>query len=201
LNLFKVLIPQAIKQISGNRSKMQLLESKMLRLRAPEPSDLDLLYIWENDTTTWLSGMTLTPFSKFVLTKYLETAHLDVFETKQLRLMIDLKTNDPRTIGTIDIFDFDSFNNRAGIGILIADPTDRCKGYATDALLLLHEYCFKILGLNQLYCNIAAENSSSIKLFQKCGYEVVGLKKRWTRRGNNYVDEYLLQLLNPVMKS
>jgi diamine N-acetyltransferase len=177
---------------------MPLLENKTLRLRAPEPSDLDLLYIWENDTTTWLSGMTLTPFSKFILSKYLETAHLDIFETKQLRLMIDLIADAPRTIGTIDIFDYDAFNNRAGIGVLIADPSNRCKGYATEALILIHEYCFNILGLNQLYCNISAENVSSIKLFQKCGYELVGLKKRWTRRGNTYNDEFLLQILNPA---
>jgi len=178
---------------------MPLLENNILKLRAPEPSDLDLLYIWENDTTTWLSGMTLTPFSKFILSKYLETAHLDIFETKQLRLMIDLKADSSRTIGTIDIFEYDSFNNRAGLGILIADPTDRCKGYATEALNLIQNYCFNILGMNQLYSNIAVENATSIRLFQKCGYELVGLKKRWTRRGNAYFDEYLLQLINPAM--
>jgi diamine N-acetyltransferase len=179
---------------------MPFLENTILRLRAPEPSDLDLLYIWENDTSTWLSGMTLTHFSKFILSKYLETAHLDINETKQLRLMIDLKLPTLRTIGTIDVFDYDQYNNRAGVGILVADPTDRCKGYATEALKLLHDYCFSILGLNQLYCNIATGNESSIRLFQKTGYEIVGLKKQWTRRGNSYVDEYLLQLINPAAK-
>lgn len=176
---------------------MSQLENKILILRAPEPSDLDLLYIWENDTSTWLSGATITPFSKFVLSKYLETAHLDIFETKQLRLMVDLKENPVRTIGAIDIFDYDQYNNRAGVGILIAEPSDRQQGFANEALILLKDYCFNILGLNQLYCNITPDNLPSIKLFQKNGFEVVGLKKRWTRRGKTYSDEYLLQLLNP----
>jgi diamine N-acetyltransferase len=176
---------------------MTQLANNQIKFRAPEPSDLDLLYIWENDTSTWLSGITLAPFSKFVLTKYLETAHLDIFETKQLRFMIDLIGKPSRTIGAIDIFDYDSFNNRAGVGILIAETTDRLKGYATEALNLLQDYCFNILGLNQLYCNITSDNLPSVKLFQKNGYEIVGLKKRWTRRGSGYTDEYLLQLLNP----
>jgi diamine N-acetyltransferase len=179
---------------------MPILEDDIIRLRAPEPSDLDLLYIWENDTSTWLSGVTITPFSKFILKKYLETAHQDIFETKQLRFMIDLKGNSIRTIGTIDIFDYDSFNNRAGVGILIADSTDRRNGYANGSLSLLKDYCFNVLGLNQLYCNITSNNLPSIKLFQKNGYEIVGLKKRWSRRGKAYVDEYLLQLLNPEYK-
>ena len=42
-------------------------------------------------------------------------------------LMID-HIPDGKTVGTIDIFDFDPFHNRAGIGILIADEEYRTKG-------------------------------------------------------------------------
>ncbi len=172
------------------------LENKTIRLRAPEPSDIDLLYKWENDTTTWIAGTTLTPFSKQVLAKYLETAHLDIFEAKQLRLMIDLKTEKNRTIGSIDVFDFEPFHNRAGLGILIASKADRGKGYASVAIKILINYCFEILGMHQLYCNISADNKVSIKLFQSCGFKTIGLKKDWTRRGKSFNDEYLLQLIN-----
>lgn len=174
---------------------MQGIENEIIVLRAPEPSDVDILYIWENNIDTWLTGTTLTPFSKFILAKYLETAHLDIFETKQLRLMIDLKP-EKRTIGAIDVFDFDTYNNRAGVGILIAEKSDRNKGYASKSLELLINYCFNIIGLNQLYCNISKENSESLRLFKHHGFETVGLKKKWTRRGKTFEDEYLLQLIN-----
>jgi diamine N-acetyltransferase len=175
---------------------MLYLENKNIKLRAPEPSDLELLYIWENDTSTWYAGTTISPFSRQVLAKYLETAHLDIFETKQLRLMIDLKAGNNRTIGSIDLFDYEPHHNRAGIGILIADKRDRNKGYATDAMTILIAYCFEILGLHQLYCNIASDNKVSLKLFEKFGFEIIGLKKDWTRRGTKYTNEYLLQLIN-----
>jgi hypothetical protein len=51
-----------------------------------------------------------------------------------------------RTIGSIDLFDFDHFHGRAGVGILIADPADRKKGYASAALACLVNYAFETLG-------------------------------------------------------
>ena len=71
-----------------------------------------------------------------------------------------------RTIGCLDIFDFDPNHLRAGIGILIADKSNRKKGYASEALEILTEYCFHSLNLHQLYCNITIENESSLLLFQ-----------------------------------
>ena len=174
----------------------EYLENKVIKLRAPEVTDLELLYKWENDTTLWSTGATIVPFSKHVLMKYLETAHLDIYETKQLRLMIDLKNENFRTIGAIDLFDFDPFNHRAGVGILIADSTDRGKGLASEALNILIVYCFELLGLHQLYCNISADNNVSLKLFHKHGFKTIGLKKEWIKRTNGYSDEYLLQLVN-----
>lgn len=175
---------------------MNYLENDIIKLRAPEPSDLNLLFEWENNTETWISGNTLTPFSKHVLAKYIETAHLDIFEASQLRLMIDLKNEKMRTIGTIDLFDFDSYNRRAGVGILIAEKSDHGKGYATSALNVLIVYCFELLGMHQLYCNIGADNMTSLSLFKNQGFEIVGLKKEWMLRGKKYSDEYLLQLIN-----
>jgi len=175
---------------------MNYLENDIIKLRAPEPSDLDLLYDWENNTETWISGNTLTPFSKHILAKYIETAHLDIFETNQLRLMIDLKKENKRTIGSIDLFDFDSYNRRAGVGILIGAKSDRAKGYATDGLKVLVIYCFELLGMHQLYCNIEVGNKTSLNLFKKQGFEIIGLKKDWMLRGKKYTDEYLLQLIN-----
>ena len=49
-----------------------ILKGEKVRLRAPEPSDLDLIYEWENNTTVWQSGETLVPFSKDTQQKYRE---------------------------------------------------------------------------------------------------------------------------------
>ena len=42
----------------------EILKSKRLQLRAVEPSDIDLLYKWENDPAVWRESNTLSPYSR-----------------------------------------------------------------------------------------------------------------------------------------
>jgi len=164
-----------------------------ITLRAIEPSDIDVLYAWENDTENWNVSNTQTPFSKFVLEQYITSSHEDIYTAKQLRLIISDKEN--KAVGSIDLFDFDPNHLRAGVGILIADKSDRRKGYASEALDLLINYCFETLNLHQLYCNVTTDNESSILLFQKHGFQITGIKKKWIRDGSVYKDELLMQLI------
>lgn len=175
------------------------LQGQNITLRAMEPSDIDVLYQWENDTDNWTVSNTQTPFSRFVLEQYITSAHEDIYTVKQLRLMVDLTPSPSpqgegsRSIGTIDLFDFDPNNLRAGIGILIAGEKDRRKGHASEALNLLTAYCFGTLNLHQLFCNITSDNKASINLFQQHDFEIIGNKKQWVRDGLLFKDELLLQ--------
>lgn len=173
---------------------MQILEGTHIKLRALEPEDLDLLSQIENNTNLWEISSTQTPYSRFVLKQYLENAHLDVYEAKQLRLVITDKKNNT-SLGLIDLFDFNPQHSRAGIGILILDKHQN-KGYASDALQTLINYVFKQLGLHQLYANILSDNTTSIQLFKKFNFEEVGIKKEWIKVSGNYKDEILFQLIH-----
>ncbi|MBT8376409.1 MAG: GNAT family N-acetyltransferase, partial [Bacteroidia bacterium] len=142
---------------------MTTLKGKLVFLRALENEDLQFLYDIENDQQVWELSNTMTPYSKYILQNYINNSHKDIFEVKQLRLVIsDYKD---KCIGLIDLFDFDAKNKRAGIGIIIKDGKDRKKGFAKEALNLLINYSFKTLQLHQLYCNISESNLDSIRLF------------------------------------
>ena len=97
---------------------MDILTGKTISLRALEPEDLELLYRWENDPSVWLLSGTLAPFSRYVLKQYLENAGKDIYELKQLRLIIQSNETD-RALGAVDLFEFDPYHRRAGTGILI----------------------------------------------------------------------------------
>lgn len=171
------------------------MKYEKISLRALEPEDLELLYEWENNSKHWMISNTVTPFSKYTLKRYMENSHKSIYETGQLRLMIDL-TEEKKTIGTIDVFDFDPFHKRAGLGILIADEEQRRKGYASMALKCLIDYCFKTLQLHQLWCNILANNCESMDLFKKQGFVEAGIKKEWIKTSDGYLDEYFFQLID-----
>ena len=172
---------------------MLTLKGDNIFLRALENEDLDFLYNLENDESHWELSSTQTPYSKSLLKAYLKNAHQDIYEAKQLRMVISDYNN--RALGLIDIFDFDFKNKRAGIGIIIAAVRDRGKGYGKEALKLLVEYCLTRLNLHQLYCNIAENNTKSLNLFQQQGFTIVGLKKDWNFNNKKYANEYLLQYI------
>ena len=174
------------------------LSKDEISLRALEPEDINILYAWENNPEIWIVSNTLNPISKYILQKYLKNSHLDIYQTQQLRLIIELNSSKgiKKPIGAIDIFDFDPINRKAGLGILVNDTNYRNKGYAGQALELIINYAFNILNLHQLYCNITTDNIPSIKLFESKGFEISGQKKDWLIINKKWVNEYLLQLIN-----
>ena len=106
---------------------MRTLIGEKIYLRALEPEDLDFIYDIENDESIWEISATQTPYSRFLIKQYLEHAHQDIYEAKQLRLVIVSK--DENSIGLIDLFEFDPKNKRVGIGLLIAKSEHRYKGF------------------------------------------------------------------------
>ena len=171
------------------------LKDNRILLRPPEPGDVNCIYDWENESSLWQVSQTLAPYSKFAIEQYILNARQqDLFASRELRLMIE-KTEPLETIGILDLFEIDPLNRRAGIGILIADR-ERNRGFASHALNLILPYAFKHLGLHQLYCNIGCTNETSLALFRKFGFETCGVKKEWNRNGDNWEDEYLLQLIH-----
>lgn len=172
------------------------LKGTNLYLRALEPEDLEFLYIIENDENIWEVSNTQTPYSKFLIRQYLENAHQDIYEAKQLRLAI-CKNDSNEVIGLIDLFDFDPRNNRAGIGIVIQNGSDRNKGFGKEALALLIDFSFNKLQLHQLFANIGTNNEASLNLFTTFEFRKIGVKKDWIYINNSYQDEAIFQLINP----
>ncbi|NNG11084.1 MAG: GNAT family N-acetyltransferase, partial [Arenibacter sp.] len=99
------------------------LKGRNILLRALEPEDLDFLYQLENNPGIWEISGTTTPYSRHVLNLYLENAHKDIYEVKQLRLCIC--NLEGAVIGLIDLFDFDPKNLRVGMGIIISHESQR----------------------------------------------------------------------------
>ena len=180
-----------------NNQGMNALETDIIKLRALEVEDVDILYRWENDPNVWKVSGTMAPFSKYILRRFIEEQRYDIFETRQLRLVIESKSTG-RPVGTIDLFDIDPYNRRAGVGVLIYNKDDEGHGYASSALQALIRYSFHILGLNQLYCNVLSNNTRSLNLFKSKDFSVVGLKREWVRSTTDWLDEYMLQLINPL---
>ncbi|MBE9487843.1 MAG: GNAT family N-acetyltransferase [Bacteroidetes bacterium] len=163
---------------------------KNIYLRALEPEDLEEIYLWENDSELWIHNSSLTPFSQYILKKYIANSSEDIYSSKQLRLIITEKSND-KAIGTIDLYEFNPQHQRAGIGILIYDKEKRKKGYASESLELIIDFCKNRLNLKNLFCNILSENIDSKNLFISNSFKLIGTKKQWVYANKSWHDEEL----------
>ncbi|MBP1637463.1 MAG: GCN5-related N-acetyltransferase [Bacteroidetes bacterium] len=164
---------------------MNFLENEKILLRAVEPEDLELLYKWENDSSIWIAGNTRVPYSKYQLKQYAANPPADIYESKHIRLMITDILN-KKTVGTVDLFDFDVHNSRIAMGLFVADEF-KGNGFAKGSMILVENYVFNFLKINQLYVQIAENNSASRKLFEN-NYELHGKLKNWIKTPDGFED-------------
>lgn len=167
----------------------------MISLRALEPEDLSLLYAWENNADNWSFGNTVAPYSRQALHEYMQHADLELYSSRQLRLII-VENKNGKAVGSMDLFEFDPFHMRGGLGILIAEPEKRRQGLASEALKVFIDYCFNFLQIRLLYCTISVNNVASIQLFKSLGFEECGNFKYWLAVGNKREDAVFLILHN-----
>ena len=76
-----------------------------IRLRAPEPEDLEVMFRFENATDVWEMSNTTGPYSRFQLKQYIEQTQNDLFADRQLRLMIE--NGNRQVVGMVDVCSFD----------------------------------------------------------------------------------------------
>lgn len=169
------------------------LVGQQIRLRSLEIEDLDFLYTIENDESFWELSGTQSPFSEDILKEYIQNAKQDISEVGQYRFVISSEKDDT-PLGLIDLFDFSAQHSRAGVGIIV-HPDHQKKGFGSEALSLLISYCTYELRLHQLYADVLENNTVSIRLFEKHGFQKVGIKKDWIYFHNSFKNEIILQLI------
>ncbi len=173
---------------------MNILENAIIKLRAPEPEDLEQLYQWENDSDFWDIGDANEPLSRYSIKEYIAYSNKDIYEKRQQRLMIESKA-DRATVGCIDLYNFEPIHQRAGIGILV-DKNFQKRSFAFEALSLLKQYAHSYLHLHQLYCYVPTDNTASIRLFTKAKFEECGLLKDWIKtHDGKYKDVLMLSFV------
>ena len=162
----------------------------VIRLRAIEPEDLDVLYRIENDRSLWNVGATNVPYSRYTLHDYVATSSDDIYADRQVRLVVE--NAEGETVGMADIVRFDPQHLRAEVGIVIIDAFRR-RGYARLALADLCSYALDVLHLHQLYAVIDTGNEGAVSLFRQAGFQEQAHLKDWLFDGHKYHDALLMQ--------
>jgi len=169
-----------------------MFKGEQVYIRLVESSDAGTILLWENNPENWKVSETEVPFDLNSILTLIEQAQ-QIRTYGQLRFMICLNSTN-ESIGTIDLFDANFKHKRAGVGILIAEKSQRNKGFAKEALVLIIKYSKEVLGFKNIYCTIHSDNDSSVKLFESIGFKFVGVRKDWYLEKGKWLDELMYQL-------
>ena len=175
---------------------MEILKGNKISLRAVEPSDLDSLYLWENDTESWPSGANRAPLSRHLLWNYIQNYRADIFSERCIRLIITDNAADDTPVGLVELYDYDPRDRRAMLGIYVAKASRR-RGFAREALALTADYARRVVDMHQLAVIVAEDNRESLRLFTDAGYKSSGKLRSWLRHDGLYHDAVIMQLLFP----
>ncbi|NCC98938.1 MAG: N-acetyltransferase [Bacteroidia bacterium] len=172
---------------------MKLLENEILKLRALELEDIDMFSFWENDSVYWKQGNTIAPYSRYALKQYIIAAKSDIYETKELKLVI-VRICDNQPIGIVDLFDIDHYHSRLEFGILIY-PKYQKNGYSIQTIEIVSKYVLDFLHIHQMYCRVSESNEASCLMLEESGFVRTCVLKDWLRTESGFENAVMYQLI------
>jgi RimJ/RimL family protein N-acetyltransferase len=166
------------------------LAGDLVRLRAPEPDDLDAFRAFDLDSQgARQSGQTELPVSREAQRLWGEEDASKRPTGDSARLVIE--TLGGEVIGSISV---DRANRRHGVfsyGIGIGSE-HRGKGYGSEALVLLLRFYFAELRYQKCDTGIYAFNEGSLRFHERLGFVVEGRRRRGVYTEGEYHDVVLV---------
>jgi len=167
-------------------------------LSPPCPEDAELWAAWENDlaVTIPLGDEAYTPSS---LERARESIADIVKHGTHVFTVVDIATDEP--IGRCLLFNIDTVNRSATLGIVIGEKTHWGQGYGTEATRLLLDYAFNLLNLNSVMLGVFAFNARAIASYRRVGFREIGRRRQARIIGGVRHDVVLMDILADEFES
>jgi len=143
-----------------------MLEGRLVRLRALEPSDVERAYTWVNDREVTQFLLLRYPMSRTQEEKYLADAAEQGNAYADVRLAME--TKDGLHIGMCGLHHTSPENRHASLGIMVGDKSYWSNGYGSDAVMTLLRFAFEEMNLNRVELGVFEFNERAIACYLKC---------------------------------
>jgi len=167
-------------------------DSFRVYLRAFEPDDYQTTVKWHNDNEIW--GMVGSP--KYFVSHEYEKKWIEdaIWSKAQIKLGICLKEND-KLIGVEILHEIDMLNRKAQWGYMLGDKEYWKDGYGTEAGFLMLDFAFSERGFNRIWAVVLEDNIGSLKMLEKCGFQVEGVLRQSIFKQGRFHSQVVLSLL------
>jgi len=170
-----------------------MFEGEKIRLRAYTRDDLPLARSFLNDVSVAEGMSSGIPFPLRPEDEEKWYNSLDPRSDKGYSFAIETK-EDNTYLGGCGINSIDAKNHCATVGIFLG--SEHCeRGYGTDALRVLVDFCFNEVNLNKVRLVVFSFNKRAIRCYEKVGFKTEGVLRQEMYRGGSYHDTILMGLL------
>jgi RimJ/RimL family protein N-acetyltransferase len=174
-----------------------MLEGKNVRLRLRDKEDLDFFFDFWNDIDCYGEYEEIQPqMSKVEAEKRIESAGSSDSGVNWTWFVIEKK--DKTKIGFIIHFLVQpSGDVRIGYALV---PSERGKGYGTEALQILVDYLFLTKNINRIQAATDVRNKLSQRILEKVGFKKEGTIRKASFVRGQWADEHLYGILREEWK-
>lgn len=119
----------------------------------------------------------------------------DDLKNEKSRLFAIRDNADETFIGISALVGLNMFTHCAEIGINLAHPDYRGKGYGREVMLLTMRYGFAQFNLNRINLRVMGYNTRAIRLYEKLGFKHEAREREALFHDGKYFDELLMGIL------
>ncbi|MBE8992208.1 GNAT family N-acetyltransferase [Nostoc sp. LEGE 12450] len=167
--------------------KWQIPDGFHIRLNLLQEEDLELLHSWKSQIDI-----------SYLTSKAIEYISLEEqqqqFRQKRPSIFAIRRITDGQLLVQIRIYNINPKNRTVAIGYFTGANYRRL-GYTKEALCLLINYLFKVVGLNKVMADTGAFNQASIALLKSLGFKQDGCLRQHQLLDGILHDQLLFSLL------
>ncbi len=172
----------------------EVYEGKKIRLRRFKEDDAThVLKLWNNlEVRKYLANF--FPFSLENELEFIRSQNKAFDQRKSFTFAIETLA-EKKLIGGCGLHDVNWRSRNAELGITIFDQDYWNKGFGTDAMIVLLNFGFHILNLNNIYLRVLEYNKRAIRVYEKIGFKHVGKFRKFVYFGGKFYDLLIMDLL------
>ena len=174
------------------------IEGELVTLGPLRREHIPLYLRWINDfDTTRMLGIPPRPMTLEQETAWYEQAAVD--EARTMFTIHERATG--CAIGNCGLHEVDLANCRTVVGIMIGEPDARGRGYGTEAMRLLLDYAFTVLGLHSVMLTVFEYNGAGRRCYEKVRFREMGRRRESRWYNGRFWDEIHMDILTSEFAS
>lgn len=173
---------------------MSIIYGERVRLRAVEHDDVKKFHEWVNDPEVTRGLAMYLPISLADEENWL--GGLAKRDPKEKPLAIEIRKGKAwKLIGNCAVFEVESVNSSAELGIMIGEKSEWDNGYGAEAMSLLLRHCFETLNLNRAFLRVYVDNIRAVRSYEKAGFVLEGRLREAVYKFGKYEDVLIMSVL------